>query len=241
MKHPSLFQSLLLKGPKALNYMSGSECIFPNAWESAGCLIPLPGCRWGTPTTALLSHSTGVGYGDINVWCSTGTRTEQTSEEAAPARPLQEEIEETTKEQEENIRDGYTASHALAQIPATWGEQLSFWTFSPNFHNSLLFHSAAEQSLPFSSVPWGSFPHPHFHLWKHKALKPRTQISHLKRKKKPQHQTIRWVQSLWANFAVSLAASQHKCNCANVWVISNLFRAFSHVPVMILELWLYVF
>lgn len=185
MKHPSLFQSLLLKGPKALNYMSGSECIFPNAWESAGCLIPLPGCRWGTPTTALLSHSTGVGYGDINVWCSTGTRTEQTSEEAAPARPLQEEIEETTKEQEENIRDGYTASHALAQIPATWGEQLSFWTFSPNFHNSLLFHSAAEQSLPFSSVPWGSFPHPHFHLWKHKALKPRTQISHLKRKKSP--------------------------------------------------------
>lgn len=119
---------------------------------------------------AFLSHGTGLaGQGDITQgWRYPGTRTEQTSKEAAPARPPREETEETGKEEERNMRensssDGYAASRALARIPTTQGEQLSFRAFSPNLHNSLLFCGAAEQGLPFSSAPWGSFSDPNFH------------------------------------------------------------------------------
>lgn len=131
-----------------------------------------------------------------HAWCSIGTRTEQTPEEAAPARPPQEETEETREEQEENIRDSYPASHALAQVPATQGEQLSVWTFSPSFHNNLFFHSAAEQSLPFLLCALGIFPRPAFPPLEIQSLESRNTVKSLEKDKKPQHPTIRWVQSL---------------------------------------------
>lgn len=108
-----------------------------------------------------LSHSMGAaGHRDI-------TRAEQGPEESGRARPPGEEIK-TGKGQEGDLREsstahGCAASQALAQVPAAQGEQLPSWTFSSNFHNSLLFRGAAEQCLPFSSAPWGSFPDPNFH------------------------------------------------------------------------------